>query len=203
LSEINFSDNQFKDKVVVFGSTPSFKGFTLSGRFTGVGGTRYSLVVDADTNGDFVGGPGVDNDLAFVFDPSDVKIANSVKESMMKVLNNPDNRAKDYIMKSLGKIADRNGGENPFSGIFDIRLAKDFKLGKTHRITVSGDVFNFANLLNKEWGVNYNLGNQNLLFVTGFDQATQQYTYRVNENVGMTTPNGTPYQIQLGARYSF
>ena len=203
LSEMNFSDNQFKDKVVVFGSTPSFKGFTLSGRFTGVGGTRYSLVVDADTNGDFVGGPGVDNDLAFVFDPSDVKIANSVKESMMKVLNNPDNRAKDYIMKSLGKIADRNGGENPFSGIFDIRLAKDFKLGKTHRITVSGDVFNFANLLNKEWGVNYNLGNQNLLFVTGFDQATQQYTYRVNENVGMTTPNGTPYQIQLGARYSF
>lgn len=203
LSEINYSDAQFRNKVVFFGSAPSVKGFVFSGRFTGIGGTRYSLLVDADINGDFVGGPGSDNDLAFVFDPNNPTTPTSLKASIEKILNNPDNRAKDYIRSSLGKIADRNGGSNPFSGIFDVRLAKTFKTYKKQALTLSVDVFNFANLLNKDWGVNYNLGNQSLLFVTGFNQATQNYNYRVNENVGVVRQNGTPYQIQLGGRYSF
>lgn len=206
LSEINFSDNQFRHKLVFFGSTPSWKGFTFSGRFTGIGGTRYSLTVDADINGDFVGGPGNDNDLAFIFDPFDPKTPASIRTSMEKVLNNPENRAREYIRKNLGKIAERNGGENPFSGVFDVRLSKDFRTFKKQKLTLSIDVFNFANLLNKEWGRNFNLNTfntQTLLFVTGFDQATRQYTYRVNENVGVQQANGTPYQIQIGARYAF
>jgi hypothetical protein len=203
LSELNYSDNQFRHKVVFFGASPSFKGFVLSGRFTGIGGTRYSLTVDSDINGDFVGGPGTDNDLAFVFDPSNPNTPANVAAAMQKVLANPDNRAVDYIRSSLGTIASRNGGVNPFSGTFDVRLQKTFKTFKTQAFTLSVDAFNFANLLNKSWGVNYNLSQQNLLTATGFDQATRRYTYRVNENVGTTNRNGTPYQIQLGARYSF
>lgn len=203
LSEMNYSDNQYRNKLVLYGTTPTWKGFSLSGTFRGIGGSRYSLTVDADLNGDFVGGPGDDNDLAFVFDPNNAATSPAVKASMEKVLSNPDNRAKDYIRESLGKIASRNGGENPFSGTFDLRLMKEFKTYKTQRLTVSVDVFNFANLLNKKKGVNYNLGNQSLLLVTKFDQTKQQYEYRVNENVGVTQAGGTPYQIQLGARYSF
>jgi hypothetical protein len=203
LSQMVYSDNQFRNKLVVYGTTPTWKGFSLSGTFRGSGGSRYSLTVDADINGDFVGGPGDDNDLAFVFDPNNPSTTASVKASMEKILNNPDNRSKDYILKSLGKIADRNGGINPFSGTFDIRVQKEFKTYKTQKLTLSFDAFNFANLLNKKWGVNYNLGNQSLLYATRFDQVKQQYEYRVNENVGVTQPNGTPYQIQLGARYSF
>ena len=203
LSERNYSDNHFRHKVVFFGASPSVKGFVLSGRFTGLGGTRYSLTVDSDINGDFVGGPGTDNDLAFVFDPKDPNTAPAVAASMEKVLSNPDNRAADYIRRSLGTIADRNGGINPFSGTFDARLQKTFKTFNTQGFTLSVDVFNFANLLNKGWGVNYNLNQQNLLTATGFNQTTRRYTYRVNENVGTTNQNGTPYQIQLGARYSF
>lgn len=203
LSEINYSDAQFRKKLVFFGSAPSYKGFMLSGRFTGIGGSRYSLTIDADINGDFVGGPGNDNDLAFVFDPNDPSTPATVKASMEKVLSNPDNRAKEYIQNSLGKIADRNGGENPFAGTFDLRLAKTFKTYKKQALTFSVDVFNFANLLNKDKGVNYNLGNQSLLFVTGFNQTTRTYSYRVNENVGVIQRNGTPYQIQIGGRYTF
>ena len=203
LSEINYSDNQFRNKVVFYGSTPTFKGFSFSGRFTGTSGTRYSLTVDSDINGDFVGGPGTDNDLAFVFDPNDPNTAANVKASMQKVLDNPNNRAKKYIQQSLGKIADRNGGSNPFSGTFDVRLSKSIKTYKKQALTLTADVFNFANLLNKKRGVNYNLGQQTLLTVTAFNQTTRQYSYRVNENVGVITANGTPYQIQLGARYSF
>jgi hypothetical protein len=204
LSEMNFSDNQFKHKLVFFGSTPGWKGFHLSGRFTGTGGTRYTLTVDADINGDFVGGPGNDNDLAFIFDPKDAKTSAAVKASMEKVLANPNNRIRKYLRANLGTIADRNGGENPFAGIFDLRLTKDFKIGSKHRFTLSADVFNFSNLINKDWGSNFNFGNtQTLLNVTGFNQTTKEYTYRVNENIGVLQANGTPYQVQVGARYSF
>lgn len=206
LTAVDFSDNQFKHKLVFFGSTPTWKGFSLSGRFTGIGGTRYTLTVDADINGDFVGGPGNDNDLAFIFDPNDAKTPAAIRASMEKVLANPDNRAADYIRANLGTIARRNGGENPFAGTFDLRLIKDFRILKKQKFTLSVDAFNFANLLNKEWGRNFNFSTgttQSLLFVTGFNQATKEYTYRVNENVGVQQANGTPYQIQIGARYAF
>ena len=203
LSQVVYSDNQFRNKLVVYGSTPSWKGFSMAATFRGIGGTRYSMTVDADINGDFVGGPGTDNDLAFVFDSNSPLTSAANKVSMEKVLNNPDNRAKEYILKSLGKIADRNGGVNPFSGTFDLRVQKDFKTYKNQKLTLSFDAFNFANILNKKWGVNYNLGDQTLLTVTRFNQTTKQYEYRVNENVGVTQAAGSPYQIQIGARYSF
>ena len=219
LDEINYSDNQFRHKVVAYGSTPSFGGVVLSVRFTGIGGTRYSLLVDGDINGDFVGGPGNDNDLAFVFDPNNPEVAQAVRTSMQKVLDNPENRAADYIRNSIGTISERNGGENPFFGTFDVRLSKTFRTFRTQRLEVSVDIFNFANLLGqtldgvitkgaevrsgRNWGGNYNLGAQTLLVPSGFNATTRQYSYRVNENVGTTQKNGTPYSVQLGARYSF
>lgn len=42
-----------------------------------------------------------------------------------------------------------------------------------------------------------------LLNVVGFDQLTQRYTYTVNENFGVLTKGGTPYQVQLSLRYGF
>ena len=219
LDEVNYSDNQFRHKLVAYGSTPSFGGVVLSVRFTGIGGTRYSLLVDGDINGDFVGGPGNDNDLAFIFDPNSPEVAQSVRTSMQKVLNNPDNRAANYVRSSIGTIANRNGGENPFAGTFDVRLSKVFRTIKTQKLEVSVDVFNFANFLGqtldgvitkgaearsgRNWGGNFNLGAQTLLIPSGFNATTRQYNYRVNENVGVTQKNGTPYSIQLGARYSF
>ncbi|HTI89362.1 MAG TPA: carboxypeptidase regulatory-like domain-containing protein [Puia sp.] len=203
-SQMYYSDNQFRTKIVVYGSLPSWKGFTLSGKFSGIGGTRYSVVVNADINGDFLGGTGsTNNDLAFIFDPKDSKTDPAIAKAMQSVLDNTSNRARDYIRKYIGKIADRNGGVNPFYGTIDLRLAKMLHIYKNQAITLSVDVFNFSNLLNKNWGGSYQLGNQNLLNVTGFDQAKQQYIYSVNQNVGVTSRSGTPYQVQLGARYSF
>ena len=178
--------------------------FVLGGKFSGIGGTRYSLVVNGDINGDFLGGTGsTNNDLSFVFDTSDAKTDPAIAKAMATVLSNPDNRAADYITKSLGKIADRNGGENPFYGTIDLRLSKSIHITKTKNLALSVDVFNFSNLLNKDWGGTYQLGNQTLLNVTGFDQTKKQYIYSVNQNVGVATKSGTPYQVQLGARYTF
>lgn len=120
-------------------------------------------------------------------------------------MNNPDveKSTKDYIRKSFGKVAERNGGVNGFYGTLDLRIAKKFKFYKTHSLELSVDMFNVLNMLNKDWGSGHNLGKQNIYTIKGFDQKTKQYTYRVNANTGVSNLNGTPYQIQIGARYAF
>jgi len=68
---------------------------------------------------------------------------------------------------------------------------------------LSADIFNFTNLLNKKWGTREVLGNQTIVTPNSFDQTTREFGYNVNANTGVITPSGTPWQIQVGLRYSF
>ncbi|GAB4008665.1 carboxypeptidase regulatory-like domain-containing protein [Spirosoma migulaei] len=212
LTKMSYSDNQFRHKVVFYGTLPSFLGITVGIRYSGIGGTRYTLLSGANSNADFVAGT---NDLAFIFDRNSEAVPANVKTGLQAILDNPDasQSIKNYINAYSGKIAERNGGINGFYGIFDIRASKRFRLYKTHTLELSADVFNFANLLNKTWGANKSLGTQALYAlgipatsttpaIAGFDKTNQQFVYRVN-TAGVVTPSGDPYQLQLGARYSF
>jgi hypothetical protein len=211
LSNMTYSDNHFRNKVVFYGTLPSFYGITLGVRYTGIGGTRYSLLSGGNTNGDFVG----TNDLAFVFDRNNTEVPANVRTGLQTLLDNPDanQSLKNYIESYSGRIAERNGGINGFFGVIDIRALKRFRIYKNHAIEVSADVFNFANLLNRNRGTNRSLSSQSLYAlgvaasggnnaIPGFSQDTQRYNYRVN-NSGAIVPTGDPFQIQLGARYSF
>ena len=212
LSAMTYSDNQFRHKVVVFGSLPSFWGISIGVRYSGIGGTRYSLLSGANSNADFVSNT---NDLAFIFDRNSGTVPENVSTGLQAVLANPNasQSVKDYINKYSGRIAERNGGINSFFGVWDIRANKKFTFYKTHAIELSVDIFNVANLLNKEWGRNESLGSQALYAlgipatatspaVPGFDKTNQKFNYRVN-TAGVVTPSGNPYQFQIGARYSF
>jgi len=195
-----YSDFDFRHKIVAYGALPAVWGFRLSGRYIARSGTPVSLVVGGDLNGDGTSG----NDLAFVFDPDDPNTPADVAASMRKVLDNPDNLLRDYIRDNLGRIAERNGGRAPWRHNIDVRLTREFRF-RGQRTELLLDVFNFANLLNDKSGGYYNIGNkQSLLNVTGFDQATQRYTYTVNENIGVVNQkSGGGYQMQLGFRHSF
>ncbi|WP_223833986.1 TonB-dependent receptor [Spirosoma profusum] len=212
LSKMTYSDNQFRHKIVFYGTLPTFYGITVGVRYSGIGGTRYSLLSGANSNADFVAG---NNDLAFIFDRNSENTPSNVKSGLQAILDNPNasQSIKDYITTYSGKMAERNGGVNGFYGVFDVRASKRFRIHKTHTIDISADVFNFANLLNKSWGANQSLGTQALYAlgipasgstpaVAGFDKANQRFVYRVN-TAGVVTPSGDPYQLQLGARYSF
>jgi hypothetical protein len=212
LSAMTYSDNHFRHKVVVFGSLPSFWGVSIGVRYSGIGGTRYSLLSGANSNADFVSGT---NDLAFIFDRNNESVPGNVRTGLQAVLDNPNasQSVKDYINKYSGKIAERNGGINGFYGVWDLRANKKFTFYKTHGLEVSVDIFNVANLLNREWGTNESLGSQALYAlgipatattpaVPGFDKANQKFNYRVN-TAGVVTPSGNPYQFQIGVRYSF
>jgi hypothetical protein len=201
LSKMTYSDNHFRHKVVVYGTAPSFYGISVGVRYSGIGGQRYSLAVNGNVNGDFVNS----NDLAFIFDPSNTQLTEKVKTGMEAILNNPnaDAKMKSYLRSNLGQLSERNGLENGFYGVFDLRATKKIRLIGTHFAELSVDIFNVANLLNKNNGVNRSLGKQNLLTIRGFDPIKQTYTYDVNQNAGVTTISGNPYQIQVGLRYGF
>ena len=218
LSNMTYSDNHFRNKIVIYGTLPTFSGVTVGVRYSGIGGTRYSLLSGTNNNGDFV----ATNDLAFIFDRNNTNVPQNVRTGLQTILDNAEasQSLKDYISKYSGQFAERNGGINDFFGIVDIRVSKKFKLHKTHTLEVSGDIFNFANLLNKKWGVNESLGNQALYALNGraavaatattpaipavpnYDATTRSFNYRVN-NAGIVNPSGNPYQFQIGLRYGF
>ena len=194
------SDYDFRHKVVGVLQLPETFGVRFSARYEGQSGTPFSLVVGSDVNGDGQG----NNDLAFVPDPDDPATPRAVAEAMRRVLANPDNLARDYIRASLGGIARRNGGRNPWLTRLDVRASTFVPTRRGQRAELVVDVFNLPSLLDRRWGSVRTLGTrQTLLNVTGFDRARQAYVYTVNENVGVTQRSGTPYQIQLGARYHF
>lgn len=201
LRTMSYSDNQFRHKVVFYGTLPSFWGFNIGVRYSGIGGSRYSLAVGGNVNGDFVNS----NDLAFVFDPNNTAVPEKVRQGIQQILNNPQasESVKDYIRKSTGKIAERNGGVNSFYGIWDMRIANKIKIHKSQFIELSADFFNVANMIKKEWGTIKTLGKQNLYSLADFDPATSTYKYNVNVNSGVITPSGNPWQIQFGIRYGF
>ncbi len=211
LNKMSYSDGQFRNKVVIYGTLPTFYGVSIGVRYSGIGGTRYTLLSGANNNGDFV----TTNDLAFIFDRNNPNVPANVRTGLQALLDNPlaSQSLKDYILKYSGKIAERNGGINGFYGVVDVRVSKKFKIQKTHNIEVSADIFNFANLLNKKWGVNESLGNQALYAlgipaaggnpaVPNFDTTNKIFNYRVN-NSGVVNPSGNPYQFQIGLRYGF
>ena len=212
LSQMTYSDNQFRNKLVVYGTLPSFKGISVGFRYSGIGGTRYSLLSGANNNADFVG----TNDLAFVFDRNSPETPANIRTGLQTLLDSPtaSQSLKDYINAYSGRIAERNGGINGFYGFLDLRASKRFLLfRKRQYVDFSVDAFNVANLLNRNKGTNLSLGSQALYAlgvpasgttaaIPAFSQTTQQFSYRVNAT-GAVTPSGDPFQIQLGLRYGF
>jgi len=200
LNAMSYSDNHFRKKVVIYGTLPTFYGVTVGVRYSGIGGTRYTLLSGANNNGDFV----TTNDLAFIFDRNNTSVPASVRTGLQTLLDNPlaSQSIKDYILKYEGQIAARNGGENGFNGLVDLRLTKKFMITKKQSVEVSGDIFNVGNLIKKKWGVTENLGNSALYAISGFDAASKTFNYRVNHS-GVVNPSGNPWQVQLGLRYGF
>lgn len=212
LSRMTYSDNHFRHKVVVYGTLPTFWGVTVGVRYSGLGGTRYTLLSGANSNADFVAGQ---NDLAFIFDRTSESVPTNVRNGLQAIIDNPNasQSIKDYINKYAGQIAERNGGINGFFGVWDLRASKRIRVYRNHNVELSGDIFNVANMLNRNRGVNRSLGSQALYglgipatgnspAVAPFDRANQRFVYRVN-TAGIVNPSGDPFQVQIGGRYNF
>ncbi|MDH5609805.1 MAG: hypothetical protein OEY56_10015, partial [Cyclobacteriaceae bacterium] len=127
--------------------------------------------------------------------------------------------ADPYLSQNKGKYAGRNTNRSPFESVLDLRLLQDFFVdvnGKRNTLQVSLDVFNFTNLINKDWGRRYfvsdggNFQSAELLRYEGrqADGTTPNFSFRKGSdwqpwNIDDSGLYSSRWQMQLGIRYSF
>lgn len=216
------ANTDFRHKIILFGTTPTFKNISISARYVGQSGTPWSPLVFGDIVGDGAGLLINANKRAFVFNPETIRsnpnrtpFENIIADGMDVVLSNPNNIARGLLIDHLDEIAPRNEIYNPFWHNVDVRVTYKLDntiirgLGKSYMEFI-GEIFNFTNLINSEWGGAPTVpgGNQVLLQTLGLDpiataQGRPQYAYRVNPTFGETVKANAPYQVQLGVRYNF
>jgi hypothetical protein len=172
-------------------------------------GTPYTPMISGDVNGD-----GYFNDRAFVFDPAAAGVDPAVQASMQSLLANAPDKARECLRSQLGHLAMRGSCEGPWTSSASVSLSLDpVKLNLPHRMGLSLGISNPLGavdmLLHGEdnmhgWGQSP-APDQTLLSVKGFNHATNQYVYEVNQRFGSTSLQNTlsrsPVRLQLQARF--
>jgi hypothetical protein len=194
-----YSDGDQRNKLVVLLLSPTFYGFSVSSSFQAYQANRYSAYVNKDVIGE--GNDGTN--LAYIYNPNDANTPSDIKAGMLTLLDKTSTEFRKFLEKNYGKFAPYNGGIMPWRTQWNLSVAKEFKLVGTHKLSLRADVYNVLNLLNYKWGGYYQIINTNLYNVTGFNSATNSYTYSVNTNAGTKQKTASYYSVQFGLRYSF
>jgi len=172
-------------------------------------GTPFTPMVASDINAD-----GARNDRAFIFDPAsatDTGVANA----MRRLMDRSASRIADCLRSQIGTVAGRNSCEGAWQPSLDFQVnyrPRAFRLDR--RLMLSVTTVNFLGgldqLINGQrnlqgWG-GVRTGDPTLLYVRGFDPATERYVYQVNERFGAQRSGqgsvATPFQIGFQARYT-
>lgn len=179
-------------------------------------GGNSSYTFSGDLNGD----GGTSNDLIYIprdasemnfeeFTSSGTTFTVAQQQAAWESFIQQDN----YLSKNRGGYAQRGAAFLPFETKVDLSVTQEVFLkafGRTHRFQVRGDVLNFGNLLNENWGVGNNFTSTQPLIARGAD-ADGRARYRLR-NIGSSlvsspyTPSaglGDVYRVQLTFRYIF
>jgi hypothetical protein len=170
-------------------------------------GSPFTPTIAGDVNGD-----GYLNDRAFVFAPNTATDP-AVGAAMSSLLANGSDRAKDCLSKQLGQLAARNSCQGPWSSNASMSISfNPIKVRMPQRATLSFQLSNplgAADLLLhgssglKGWG-QPSFPDPALLYVRGFDPATQRYKYEVNQRFGSTNQSsGFRIPVTLTAMMRF
>jgi len=121
-----------------------------------------------------------------------------------------------YLSSRRGQYAERNGARLPFTNIIDVKLVQDFNVkvsNKKYQFQITYDIFNFTNMLNRDWGRTYfmNFDQYALIRYQGASgSTTPSYSFapvRNNTPWGIsstTTPSySARWTSQLGLRFKF
>ncbi|MEM1324640.1 MAG: TonB-dependent receptor [Bacteroidota bacterium] len=118
----------------------------------------------------------------------------------------------EYLSERRGDYVEPNEIRTPFEHVVDLKLIQDFTLrtsgGQDHNFQLTFDIFNFTNLLNKDWGRRYFVGGNTfpLIAASRNDAGEVEYNFSDPGNTFNIVQSGT-YSArwigQLGLRYSF
>ncbi len=118
----------------------------------------------------------------------------------------------DYLRTRRGQYAERNGSRGPWSHIVDLKFLQDISFNamkKKNTLQLSIDIFNFTNLLNKDWGRQQFAFRNTQILQT--DTAGPDPVFSLRESViedGSTQIDdsgiqSSRWQMQVGLRYTF
>jgi outer membrane receptor for ferrienterochelin and colicin len=229
-NDAQVSNFQRPHRVVAYGTwTLPWKNQTdVSLYFEGISGSSITYVTSADINGDGIGG----NDPIYIprdaTDPNEIRIGTGSNATFQlnQAAGEAFNRFIDLqpcLKEQRGHIMKRNSCQGPFQKRMDVSVRQTLPEVQGQRLTLQLDVFNFLNLVNKNWGQNKfpvggTFNNLTFLRTAGHQPGplnTAQWNYNIDSgylnaiqqrnSVSSLNPNtaANNYQIQLTARYSF
>ena len=188
-------------------SIPVTRALEMSAIGTFTSGVPFTPIVASDINGD-----GANNDRAFIFNPA-LTPDTAVARGMQALLATAPPAVRRCLRTQLGRIAGRNSCTGPWQPSLDLQLNwRPDWFGGDRRLTLSLSTVNLlggldqwlhgaANL--RGWGYT-GAPDPVLLYVRGFDPATEQFRYAVNGRFGATaSATGgvtAPFQIALQGR---
>ncbi len=151
----------------------------------------YTPMIATDVNGD-----GAINDRAFIPNPATWSDA-AVSGAMQSLLARGSSSARACLEKQLGRLASRGSCSGPWTIANALQVKfNPQKIGLPKRATVTLQIANPIGLADlaihgndlRGWGQRIP-PDQNLLFVRGFDAATHEFKYDVNQRFGSTRPS--------------
>jgi len=211
LSEWGRSDNARRHALLATITYPIKPVLELTAIARATSGSFYAPLVAGDINGDGRTG----NDRAFIFDPVDAAARGdtAVANGMTRLLASTSARARDCLLSQMNKVASRSSCSSPWSPSLDLQAnIRPSSFGLDRRLTISVIAMNTLTGLDQllhgsnnlhGWG-QPSFPDRTLLYVRGFDPASNTYQYQVNEHFGTT--NGTrnafrvPFQIAIQGR---
>ena len=149
-------------------------------------GAPFTPMIAGDVNGD-----GYSNDRAFVFDPA-ATTDPALAGAMQSLLGGGSREARSCLSRQLGRLAGRNSCQGPWSSTASMSFTfNPTKVRMPQRASIS---FQLSNPLGaadmmlhgsnlRGWG-QQTIPDPQLLFVRGFDPATQRFKYDVNQRFG-------------------
>jgi hypothetical protein len=195
---------------------------TVSVFYNGQTGTPFSYIVNGDLNRSTFSGS-ASNHYSLIYVPNNASEINFVQngdvtpEQQWEAFNAFISQ-DEYLSERRGQYAERNGARTPFTHQFDVKIMQDIftNIGKNRNtLQLSLDIFNFGNLLNKDWGRQYTYGNSffdntyQLLRLEGYTADNQpEYTFDPVDNNEAFFTNDSPiggsrWVAQFGLRYIF
>lgn len=185
---------------------------TFSLFYNGQSGSPFSYVIGARAGQNIInerGSTGRNRTLAYIpANQSEIALENPEDWAILNAFIEDS----DYLSGRRGDYAEKNGDRAPWTSLFDFAIRQDFgiKVGNTtQKFQLSLDVFNFANLLNSEWGVVYrNPFTFELVDFEGFDGTVPTYSVSANRlELGNDkfdfADTASRWRMRLGVRYIF
>jgi len=177
---------------------------SLSAQFITQTGQPYSFVFKGDADGSGITG----ESLFYVpTGPNDPKVewisATEEANFFSYLASNPQ------LSKWAGQIAPRNSAYAPWQETLNLHFEQQIPIYKNVRTVVYIDCYNFANLIDKKYGIVDDFENSfvtQTIAGTGYDTKTNKYIYTFNAGT-LGTPtiysDLSRWQLQVGARLEF